>query len=331
MLETMLKLTAKLFNISRADLLLVAATVVAALRMMLINSQAIGFNVKGWSWFAPAEVVSGIAFAVLEGVALAYVSKRWRRFQPVGWTGWGYWVILLAGQLVLLAAIVWVTGVAFVATRQNLTIDDVLQPGAALVWSMLVAAINPLIVILIGIVEDDKQAGTRPPWPPLETQLTLFIQELGDVNITPDEAVRKFAELTGQSIATRIFAHALARRTETPTEQTHLRRTQANLSQLSTRVDAGATDEGAQGALHNAPDTKAITTRGKQAGKGEPVQGDVLPVAVRRVRVREMHAAGVSQAEMGRVLGVHSSTVKRDLEAMGREDKMVQGNGKVKV
>lgn len=318
----MIKLLTKLPNISRADLLLVAATVVAALRMMLINSQAIGFNVKGWGWFAPAEVVSGIAFAVLEGVALAYVSKRWRRFQPVGWTGWGYWVILLAGQLVLLAAIVWVTGVAFVATRQNLTIDDVLQPGAALVWSMLVAAINPLIVILIGIVEDDKQTPTRPPWPPLETQVSLFVQELGEVNITPDEVAKRFTVLTSLPITTRQASAALARH---------------NLSRLSARVDSVQVDVSAREPVQGEPDTKAITTRGKHAG----ASGDVLPATVRRARVREMHAAGVSQAEMGRVLGVHSSTVKRDLEVLGRakaathgtqaEDKIVQGNGTVKV
>jgi hypothetical protein len=315
----MIKLTNKLFNISRADLLLVAATVVAALRMMLINSQAIGFNVKGWAWFAPAEVVSGVAFAILEGVALAYVSKRWRRFQPQGLTGWGYWTILLLGQLVLLGAIVWVTGVAFVATRQNLTIDDVLSPWAALAWSMLVAAINPLIVILIGIVEDEQQpTGDRPMWPPLEVQLDLFVKELA-AGITPDEVAKRFGALTGTPITTRLVASALARRNS-----------QA-LAALSARVDEPATGQDVQGVtVQEGAGSEAITIRSTQADAGEPLQ-DVLDQVTRRARVREMHGQGVSQAEMARRLGVNASTIRRDLRAVLAEDKIVHSNGKVKV
>lgn len=152
----------KLLNLSRADTLLIAATVVAALRLMLINAVFIGFNVKSWAWFAPAEVWSGLAFAVLEGVALAYVSKRWRRLEPMSKADWVYWSILLVGQLLLLVSIVAVTGFAATAIRRGMSIDEMLGNYGSITWSMFVTAINPLLVILIGIVEDDTRAEGQP-------------------------------------------------------------------------------------------------------------------------------------------------------------------------
>lgn len=149
-------------KLSRADTLLVAATVVAALRLMLINAVFIGFNVKEWSWFAPAEVWSGLAFAVLEGVALAYISKRWRKIEPKRRSDWVYWSILLVGQLLLLVSIVGVTGFAATAIRRGMTIDAMLGNYGSITWSMFVTAINPLLVILIGIVEDDAPGQAQP-------------------------------------------------------------------------------------------------------------------------------------------------------------------------
>lgn len=153
----MKKLLSYWMETSRATKLLIAATVVAALRLMLINSVFLAVNIEAWGWFGVAEVWSGVAFAMLEGVALAYVSKRWRALKPASVTDWVYWSILLIGQITLLAAIVWVTAYAATATRRQMSIDDLLGQDWAVIWSMLVAAINPLIVILIGIVEDDEQ------------------------------------------------------------------------------------------------------------------------------------------------------------------------------
>ncbi len=154
-----------LWNSNRSTKLLIAATVVAALRMMLIHAVFIGFDVKQWPLFAVAEVWSGLAYAVLEGVALAYVSRRWRRLNPTTPVEWVYWGILAAGMLVLLSSIVWVTALAATSVRQGAGIDALLSDGGVLVWSMLVAALNPLMVILIGIVEDEDDA-TPPPAPP---------------------------------------------------------------------------------------------------------------------------------------------------------------------
>lgn len=189
---------------SRATKLMLFATVVAALRFMLLHAVATDFPL--WSWFKPVEVFSGIAFAVLEGVALAYVSKRWRRFQPAGWTGWLYWVILAVGQLGLLLAITWTTGMAFMAVRLGIPIDQVLPPVWAAWWSMLVAGINPLIVLLIGIVEDDEpeaEAGPRLAIP-VSIQARVFLEQWAEEHgrePTVPEMAYYFRELTGIGVS----------------------------------------------------------------------------------------------------------------------------------
>jgi hypothetical protein len=140
-----------IFGGSRADRLLLAATVVAGVRMMLISAVFIGFDLEVWPWFKPAEVWSGLAYAVLEGVALAYVSQLWVKLRPSHYVEWGYWGILAVGQLLLLATIIGVTGFAAAAVRRETSVDVLLGDAGAVAWSMFVTALNPLMVILIGI------------------------------------------------------------------------------------------------------------------------------------------------------------------------------------
>lgn len=153
-----------LFGGSRADHLLLAATVVAGVRMMLISAVFIGFDLGEWPWFKAAEVWSGLAYAVLEGVALAYVSSLWVRLRPKHYVEWGYWGILALGQLVLFASIIAVTGLAATAVRREVSIDTMLSDGGAVAWSMFTTALNPLMVILIGIsraIDPEEQGQGR--------------------------------------------------------------------------------------------------------------------------------------------------------------------------
>ena len=50
-----------IFGGSRVDRLLLAATVVAGVRMMLIAAVFIGFDLSVWPWFKGAEVICGLA------------------------------------------------------------------------------------------------------------------------------------------------------------------------------------------------------------------------------------------------------------------------------
>lgn len=136
---------------SAVERLLLAATVVAALRMMLIHGVFIGFDLGQWAWFGPVEVLSGLAFALLEGKALAYVSRLWVGLKPRQWAEWVYWGVLALGQVVLLGSIIGVTAFAATSVRRNTDIDALLGDGGAVAWSMFVTALNPLMVMLIGI------------------------------------------------------------------------------------------------------------------------------------------------------------------------------------
>ena len=140
-----------IFGGSRVDRLLLAATVVAGVRMMLIAAVFIGFDLGVWPWFKGAEVVCGLAYAVLEGKALGYVSQLWVKLKPRSYVEWFYWGLLAIGQLTLFASIIWVTGYAAAAVRREASIDALLGDGGAVAWSMVTTALNPLMVILIGI------------------------------------------------------------------------------------------------------------------------------------------------------------------------------------
>lgn len=142
-------------NTSRATKLMIFATIVATLRFMLLHGVFAGYAFP--DWFKGAETWSGLAFAALEGVALAYISRRWRKIEPKTRTEWFYWSILLGGQIASLVAITWTIGIASMAARRDILISEMLSPAAEFWWSLMVAGLNPLILLLIGIVEEDEQ------------------------------------------------------------------------------------------------------------------------------------------------------------------------------
>ena len=193
---------------SQVERLLLAATVVAGLRMMLIHAVFIGFDLSVWPWFSPLEVLSGLAFAVLEGKALAYVSRLWVKLRPERWEDWLYWSVLAIGQFLLLASIVVVTAYAASSVRQGVPIDDLLGPGAAVAWSMFVVALNPLMVILIGIARAVDPAEQPEPgpgraqaiWPPLETQVKLFLADYDGPALDPPGLVAAFERVSGHRL-----------------------------------------------------------------------------------------------------------------------------------
>ena len=149
-------LTNTLIFSSRADKLLIAAFIVAALRQMGVNGHFIGFDpASQWPWFQPLEVFSGLAMALLEGLALAYVARRWRRLNPSNWREWTYWWTLLTGMIIItIALVVYVAFYGFAAQRGQL-VHEIFSPWENMVWNFLVAGVVPLIAVLIGIVADD--------------------------------------------------------------------------------------------------------------------------------------------------------------------------------
>jgi len=206
-----------IFGGSRVDRLLLAATVVAGVRMMLIAAVFIGFDLGVWPWFKGAEVVCGLAYAVLEGKALGYVSQLWVKLKPRSYVEWFYWGLLAIGQLTLFASIIWVTGYAAAAVRRGASIDALLGDGGAVAWSMVTTALNPLMVILIGIaraVDPAEQGGEGEGDKPITTRIgnngsmgVFSVDELARLlsrkkpDLTPDNFVIAMRDSLGVEIS----------------------------------------------------------------------------------------------------------------------------------
>lgn len=185
----------KIIDAPRSDKLLIAAFVVAILRQMGVNGHFIGYDPASvWLWFQPVEVISGLAMAVLEGLALAYVSRRWRRLEPKDWREWSYWGILLLGQVTMLASVVFYVALYAYAAQRQSVVANVFTPAMNMLWNITVAGANPLIAILIGIVEDNGQTKQESV-----TLLTEF-----------DECWLAFLELAKQDRARNILPNELA-------------------------------------------------------------------------------------------------------------------------
>lgn len=148
----------QIIDAPRSTKLLTAAFIVAVLRQMGVNGHFIGYDpATNWWWFQPVEVFTGIGMALLEGLALAFVSQRWRKLSPTDWREWTYWSILLVGQLVMLLFVVFYVALyAFAAQRQSV-VAVVFSPEMNMLWNITVAGANPLIAVLIGIVQDDEK------------------------------------------------------------------------------------------------------------------------------------------------------------------------------
>lgn len=95
--------------------------------------------------------------AALEGVALAYIARRWRQLQPKTWKDWSLWTILLLGILVMLGAVVFYTSFYAFAAQRGSVVAEVFNPNVNMLWNLSVALVNPLIAILIGIVAGNNQ------------------------------------------------------------------------------------------------------------------------------------------------------------------------------
>lgn len=198
---------------SQVERLLLAATVVAALRMMLIHAVFIGFDLAAWPWFSPLEVLSGLGFAMLEGKALAYVSRLWVGLRPKSTTEWVYWSVLALGQMALLASIVGVTAFAATSIRRETGIDTLLGDTGAVAWSMFVTGLNPLMVMLIGIgraIDPAEAVGgkdesmtirTGARWLSVEDEARLFVGRWKGVALTPDILIYEFEKAAGVTLS----------------------------------------------------------------------------------------------------------------------------------
>jgi hypothetical protein len=144
----------KSFN--QAMVLQVAAIVVAAPRYMGAFAAALGIDlVSHWPYFADVEIASGAAMALVEGLAVAFVFRRWRSMR----TGSTQWKISLALQIALIITLPLVATPYLLASQLYKPVGEIMPFALLAMWSFIVAAIAPLVLAAVGYT--DIQPATR--------------------------------------------------------------------------------------------------------------------------------------------------------------------------
>jgi len=128
-----------------ARILQIAAVAVAAPRYMGAFASALGIMIVDYyTWFPHLEIWSGAAMALIEGWAIAFVFRRLRsipgRMLPA----------LLVALMVALPA---VAAPYLVSSQLNQPVEQIVSTPVLWLWSLLVAAIAPLVLAAVGYAE----------------------------------------------------------------------------------------------------------------------------------------------------------------------------------
>lgn len=203
--------------------LLVAGVAIAAPRLMGAFGQLLGRDVLTmYPWFAEFEVITGGALAVLEGLALAHIADRWRRFAITS----PYWWILAVIQVGLLLTLPFVSTVYLVAAQFDTPANEILtwrhiwSNHLVWLWSYLGAAISTVIVMGVGIVHNVDNEGqgekNKDDYYPKGNNGRISVAEKARFwagyyhEATPDEFSRLFEDETGLGLTVAEAEAALA-------------------------------------------------------------------------------------------------------------------------
>lgn len=146
----------KFTNFNQAKLLKVAAVAIAIPRYAGAFALSAGFTATGWlhTGFIGAEILAGVAMAVLEGFALAFILSKWRLLKAYSIEWWSLAIVslLLALSLPLVA----VPYLYF--TQAGYSSVNEVFPHVAIqnTWNFIVAFVPMLIVIGVGLADVDE-------------------------------------------------------------------------------------------------------------------------------------------------------------------------------
>ncbi len=147
-------------RIREAQALQFAAILVASPRYMGAFALGIGIDLLNfYPWFAHVEVWSGLAMAILEGLAIAFVFRKWRSMRA----GTAVWRILLALMLALMVALPLTAAPYLVASQLDLPIQSLMPAYLQWMWSFLVAAIAPLVLAAVGYADREPVVRASKP------------------------------------------------------------------------------------------------------------------------------------------------------------------------
>ena len=138
-----------------ATLLKIAAICVAAPRYMGAFGAAIGIDVlANYAWLEQAEVYSGGAMALLEGIALAFVASKWRLLKPQSI----HWWIMLVMMGLLAIALPLVAAPYMLIAQDGISAQDLFAQYFLLraAWTFIIAATPVLVVLAVGVADVDE-------------------------------------------------------------------------------------------------------------------------------------------------------------------------------
>lgn len=175
-------------RLTEAEILQAAAVIVAAPRYMGAFASAIGIELVSWWWpFPYIEIGSGAAMAILEGWAIAFTFRRWRKMKIGGW----HWYILLGLQVALMVALPLTAAPYLVSSQLKQPVYQLMPVPLLWGWSLLVAGIAPLVLAAVGYADREparvstvsKKASTMPAlpktMPALPEVMPLVCEECG--------------------------------------------------------------------------------------------------------------------------------------------------------
>jgi hypothetical protein len=146
-------------NISKADIIKVAAVITAAPRWVVALLAAEGLHLPSdWAdWWIVASAISALGMAVVEGVAFAYVFQAWRSTKNTQ-------------QAAVIAVMALVSAMLFVAmltpsiaaSVRGVTVGKMLvDDGALYLWAAAVALSTIAIIASVGYAERAAQAPSK--------------------------------------------------------------------------------------------------------------------------------------------------------------------------
>jgi hypothetical protein len=147
-----------MMKVNQSTVLKVSAVAIAIPRYAGAFALSAGFVAEGQlhGWLGIAEVVAGIAMALLEGFALSYILSKWRLLKPgsLPWYASLAVSLLLALSLPLVAVPYPYFMQANLSTANDLFSSKIWQYG----WDFIVAFAPMLIVIGVGLSDVDELA-----------------------------------------------------------------------------------------------------------------------------------------------------------------------------
>lgn len=163
-------------KIREVEILQAAAVAVAAPRYMGAFASAMGLVLlEHWPWFADVEIITGAAMALLEGWAIAFVFRHWRRTKAGG----THWKVLLTLQIILLLMLPATATPYLVSSQLGEPAIRILPIWLVWLWSFAVAAIAPLVVAAVGYADvgEPAIASKKPKVEPATSEVESVVSE----------------------------------------------------------------------------------------------------------------------------------------------------------